>query len=216
MNLNGKVLAVVAASMFLLVGTAHAGLITGTVTDSVPANDYFPASRASDGGCTGSGDAWVTQNPNYWSAPEGISDYFGYSGDPIPVLTIDLGADKTLNGFALWQYCGSGNSVSEFNLQFATAAAGTSGFGAPTGYTATMYPTSGGAPAEQDFTLGSNVTARYVQMTITDNYYGSAAGGDRVGLTEIEFSTAIPEPTAMALLATGLLSLLAYAWRRRR
>lgn len=58
--------------------------------------------------------------------------------------------------------------------------------------------------------------ARYVEFTVTDNYYsnggfGPPAGGDRVGLNEIAFE-AIPEPSSALLGGVALLGLL----RRRR
>ena len=51
-------------------------------------------------------------------------------------------------------------------------------------------------------------TAKYVRLDVrSTNEWG--------GLVELSF-TAIPEPGAIVLLATGLLGLLAYAWRRRK
>ena len=63
-------------------------------------------------------------------------------------------------------------------------------------------------------------------MTITNNWYGAYAldgnyisgSGDRCGIEDIQFAGTIitPEPTMAVLLFTGLLGLLAYAWRKRK
>jgi hypothetical protein len=47
-------------------------------------------------------------------------------------------------------------------------------------------------------------------------WYGAdAATGSLTGGNDVVI-TAVPEPATLALLATGLLSLLAFAWRKRR
>jgi hypothetical protein len=112
-----------------------------------------------------------------------------------------------------WGYTTSNsNGARDFSLRFATAANGTGGFG-----TSIIYNPSFIADFS-DITRDSNVfsqavTARYVEMTITDNWqnFAAVAGGDRVGLSEIAFAV-VPEPSS-ALLggAAGLLLL-----RRRR
>ena len=63
---------------------------------------------------------------------------------------------------------------------------------------------------------GLSVTARYVRLTITDNFRGFQGiinGGDRAGLDEVRFyGEAIPEPASAALLRVATGALL----RRRR
>ena len=50
-------------------------------------------------------------------------------------------------------------------------------------------------------------------------YIGTNSSGSR-GFTgaidEVVVSNLVPEPTALVLLATGLIGLLAYAWRKRK
>jgi hypothetical protein len=46
--------------------------------------------------------------------------------------------------------------------------------------------------------------------------YGRAGGGTGAFDTLQLVSTAAPEPTSITLLASGLLGLLAYAWRKRK
>ena len=77
----------------------------------------------------------------------------------------------------------------------------------------------GGTNSAQTFAAGG-VTARYVQMTVTDNHVGTAGitgGGDRVGIGELRFDTsAVPEPTAFCLTTLSLLGLAVVRRRRRQ
>ena len=57
----------------------------------------------------------------------------------------------------------------------------------------------------------TDANTRYVGISADDNN-GGATPAD---ISSIEIST-IPEPSMLALLATGLLGLLAYAWRKRK
>jgi PEP-CTERM motif len=163
-----------------------------------------PFSRSDPIG-TGAED-WVTAQNN--------PDYFGVL--PAPILTIDLGADRLLSEISVWGYLDSNNNgASAFSLRFATAADGLGGFGTSISYTPSISGLLNDSYVRQSFTLNP-LTARYVEMTITDNFYDAAnstRGGDRVGLGEIAFQQ-VPEPTTLALLGLGLAGLAAS--RRRR
>ena len=167
----------------------------------------YSASAPHDGAIPGA-LTWVTDAPGGFP-----SDYIAQVG--MPILVIDLGSDLFLTEISTWGYTTSNaNGASAFNLRFATGAEGTGGFGS-------SIPNQGGFTAAfSDVTRDSHtltpLTARFVEMTITDNYYsggglGPPAGGDRVGLGEIAFE-AIPEPSTALLGGVALLGLL----RRRR
>ena len=167
----------------------------------------YSASAPHDGAIPGA-LTWVTDAPGGFP-----SDYIAQVG--MPILVIDLGSDLFLTEISTWGYTTSNaNGASAFNLRFATAAEGPGGFG-------TSIPNQGGFTAlMSDVTRDSHtlipLTARWVEMTITDNYYsgggfGPPAGGDRVGLGEIAFE-AIPEPSTALLGGVALHGLL----RRRR
>ena len=195
-----------------------------SVTSSTAGSDLFPVINMIQGpgvgydaaephnqlGPTGdSATRWVT------AAPGGFpSDYIAIAG-PV-TLTFDLGADRSLSEVSYWGYTTSNaNGVSSFNLSFATTADGLAGFGTSVTYNPTFNPVIDDL-ARQSFPFSQGVTARYVQMVATDNFYsgggfGPPPGGDRVGAGELAF--AIPEP-AMPLL--GGIAGLALCCRRSK
>ena len=62
-------------------------------------------------------------------------------------------------------------------------------------------------------TYGSNwPTGQYYVMLTCNNTLTSAGSYDNLTLS----STSVPEPSALSLLVVGVISLLAYAWRKRR
>lgn len=165
-------------------------------------------------------DSWATD-----SLP---GNYFAFRPDPVFVW--DLGRDYTVSDIVLWQYANDGganvfgpnrdgNATRTFSLRFSTEAQGAA-FSGPNAFDGTMtrcWATGGINPA-QTFDLG-RVSARYIELTITSNYFrqaGVLAGGDRVGLGEIRFGVqAVPEPSSMTLALSGAICLGACLWRRR-
>jgi hypothetical protein len=145
------------------------------------------------------GQTWVTDAPGGFP-----SDYLAVR--PAPILIIDLGSNQVLTEMSTWGYTTSNsNGARDFSLRFATSAEGPGAFGTSITYNPSFI-------AEfSDITRDSNVfsqavTARYVEMTITDNWqnFVAAPGGDRVGLGEVAFE-AVPEPSSVLLAgAAGL------------
>ena len=207
-----------ALSVFLAIGSlSHAATfypITG-ITSDTSATDLWGASNLIAGagtgfdasephnvlGTTGSGTAWVTNAPN-----GGTGDYFGPTPNPAPRLVVDLGSTVPLNEISVWGYSDTnGNGAISLDLRFSNT---TTFSGAATSIAGITQPVT----PRQSFSF-ADVTARYVEITPTDNLFGIAPpGGDRVGLSEIAFSVPIPEPSVgvFGLLGLGL------AIRRRR
>ncbi len=202
-----------------------------SATSSTGGSDLWPASNLIQGPGVGYDAAephtqlgsgpthrWVTDAPGGFP-----SDYIAVAGSP--VVTFDLGANVSLSEISVWGYDASNaNGLAAFNLRFATEADGPGGFGT----SITYNPSFGGAPIpgalpndatnRMSFSFGA-VNARYVQMTITDNWFvapgngsgGETPGGDRVGVGEVAFAQ-IPEPSVSLL---GGLALFGLARRRR-
>ena len=181
-------------------------------------SDFYAASNASDGGTgSGSGDLYVTDAPGGGSA-----DYFAVNGiEGDPVLIIDLGADQALAGAQFWNYpsFALGNAAAEFSLRFATAAEGPTGFGSTIFYNPTFHPLSLGNTIAQDFFFSQSVTARYIEMTLTDNYFEDFSGGDRVGFADIQFVldggppyAGLPAPTDLIVDAMSSCAISDIRW----
>jgi hypothetical protein len=60
---------------------------------------------------------------------------------------------------------------------------------------------------------GVSGLASFFDVTAPNNANVSQIGS---GATWVDLSIAVPEPSTLLLLSTGVLGLLAYAWRRRR
>ena len=200
--------------------------ISGVSSSTV--NDLFPASNLIQGPGVGFDAAdphvkllggadgnWVT------AADAGFpADYIVEVG--APVLTFDLGSDVPLNEISVWGYAATNtNGVASFDLKFSTEAEGAGGGSVTAGPFATLGDLVTGennGTDRQSFSF-SPTTARYVELTATDNFFvapgdgsaGGLAGGDRAGLGEVAFQV-VPEPSSAVLLLLGSLALI----RRKR
>ena len=183
----------------------------------------------------GENAAWVT-NANAGFPADYIEQVSIPAGE-LPRIVFDFGADAPLDEISVWAYSPSNsNGVSEFVLEFASEADGPDGFGQgdfpqfefrpqnafQCGDDPTWLPAPGDdripedgvcGPARQSFEFGEVLNARYVALTVTDNYYygdgrgGSGfiddgtvfyegyrdlPGGDRAGLGEVAFRIPVP------------------------
>ena len=166
------------------VSASVANLTNGSgLSSPVPSGSTLAAALAATHtfGSTGERESWTTRS----SLPS--TDY--YSASPMPVFVWDLGQDTPLDAIVLWQYGNSGgvldsdgNAARTFLLRFNTAAEGTS-FAGPSEFSGTMTRVwaTGGINGAQAFPLGG-VTARYVELTVSDNYFGT--GGTIGGVIE--------------------------------
>ncbi len=203
-----------------------------SITSSTAATDLYPVANLIQGPGVGFDAAdphqaiTVPANIQSWvtNAPGGFpSDYFDFG--PTPVLTLDLGSDTSLSEISLWGYddnfnLANSNSASEISLRFATETDGIGGFGTTIGYSPTFFLAHNNVD-RQSFGFGQDVSARFVEVTVSDNHFGSPIiGGDRVGLGEIAFAvgapSAVPEPSfGFSMIGLGLLAGLSRRRRRR-
>jgi hypothetical protein len=154
---------------------------------------------------SGSGNAWATIDTG-----AGGGDFYAQGGNA-PVFTFNLGGSYSVTDFAIWGYHFNGNNANHpknITLEFSLNGGGS--FGTPVN----IVVPNAGAFNSADVVNFSAQTADFVRMTVTDNYFGSYAGGDRVGIAEVRFmGDAVPEPGVTLLGAIGSLALLG---RRRR
>jgi len=179
-----------------------------SIASSTQATDLFPVFQLIDGPGLGfeasephdatgafSNHLWVTR-----ACPSLPCDYFG--SFPDPVLTIDLGQDRKLDEISIWGYADSNNNGGKnFRMRFATELEGIGNFASSISYSPTFTAVNE-TTKRQSFAFGQVVTARYLEITITDNFFipPGTFGGDRVGLGEIAFE--VPESNFETILTT--------------
>lgn len=151
------------------------------------------------------------------NAPNGGGgDYFAPLPSTRARLFFDLGSDVLLQEISLWGYANTNaNGVRTFDLRFATAADGLAGFGTSIALNPSFTLASQSETLRQSFAF-QQVKARYVELLPTDNFRGfgfGSPGGDRVGIGEVAFAVAVPEPTTASLALLGLTGMMV---RRRR
>ena len=130
----------------------------------------------------------------------------GYPADYIedvgmPVIRLDLGKDVVLDEISTWGYADTNtNGMREFSLRFATNAEGPEGYATSITYNPSFIVEDFfeyTAVERRSSEFDQPVVARYVEMTVLDNYFdppgdgsgenGWGPGGDRVGIGEIAF-----------------------------
>jgi predicted outer membrane repeat protein len=177
------------------------------ITSSTSATDFFPVGQLIDGsGLSGTptvanlgthgaaslgNTAWVTESP--------AADY--YTARPAPVLTCTLPSGRNITELVIWPYnfnAGApvGNEAKTFDVAFSTDGVN---------FANTVTVTSPVPLVSNGLRLplpGGPRLASHVRVTITDNHYLAAPGGDRVGLGEIRF-VATPEIYVMNTADSG-------------
>lgn len=72
-------------------------------------------------------------------------------------------------------------------------------------------------PGDADYSLYASGVFTPTASTLTLRFYDTGnAPGSQLSLIDAVSITTVPEPTTLAILATGLIGLLAYAWRKHR
>ena len=151
---------------------------------------------------SGASHRWVTDAPGGFP-----SDYIDETGKP--ALVFDLGEDRALSEVSAWGYTTTNaNGVSRFSLRFANALEGDGNFGASIDYHP-FFDCVIDDGLRQSFEFEQVIVARYVEFTCEDNFYtnggiGPPEGGDRVGLGEVAFEDAVPNPNPILEVGAAL------------
>ncbi len=165
---------------------------------------------------------------NWQTSSSSTADYFAPDSNLLPpILVYNLGAVvHGLEGLLLWnngigqttlnqaaikaievRFSLDGSTWSTSALPFAVAAPPSAGVASPT----TELPSN--------LIFGETFSAQYIEIKITDNYFGEAGSaantGQRVGMGELRFY-AVPEPSGVALLAFAAGAAALPIFRRRR
>jgi hypothetical protein len=231
-----KVSLVCALLLAFAATTARAELLTGISTTTAVAtasSQFNPGATAmgcaqnaingsgltwdagyTSGSCSNSGD-WAT----IWFS-DNVQNSYGAN----QWLKIDLGKSYVLDSLVLYNNNDSAsyrgiqngaiylsNSATDPGNPLDNATNWTSAFGGP------FAQASGTADYTGDAISGvSGQTARYVSILVTSTFSPNWWDGI-VGINEVAISGhEVPEPGTLALLAGGLLGLIAYAWRKRK
>ncbi len=188
-------------------------------TDRRVASNLVDGSGMSGFALERAGNLINTTNRTMWLAAAG--DSRSPTNIVGQTVTFDLGGDYELAATRIWNYNeGSGGytsrgvklldiAVSMDGLDFTTLA-GPSG-----GHFALNKATGAADYVLSDMLDLDNSWARFVRFTVVD-YFGTNPSSDYVGLSEVRFYSAVPEPATLSAAAMALAALAGYVRRRRR
>ncbi len=129
------------------------------------------------------------------------------NGTTTGTLTFDVGSELFIGNTTVWNYgtgcCADSRSTKDLGISYSTDGVNYTNFA----NVVLAMPTLNPFPGE---TFGLNFNARYVKFALNSNY-----GDGYTGLSEVKFTTAVPEPESYAMMLAGL-GLMASFVRRRK
>ena len=204
----------VACTMLAVTSGAGADVIvpTGVTTTVAPYGGYEAINAIN-----GSGLSAVPTDANVATVTHGAGSGAGTMWLPPAAqpqsITFDLGAEFDLDGAWIWNY-NQGDAQVRERITFDIYVGGSGDSSASTFVQAAAiseYPNGTAAqPPEFEAFAASNV--QYVRFLIDNQVTLS----DSIGLSEVRFSTVIPEPSTLILAMLGLLGLMGFRRRRNR
>ncbi len=157
------------------VGNVMFDVIPEGMTVNVASHENWPVSNLFDNNTS---TQWVTKEADT------TNGYFNGT-NPNPVFTFTYDQPRTFTGIGVNGYNVSGNSLKNFKLDFYDASGTKISVDDPSKYSFTMTHYTNTTRDEFTFPAVENVSK--VEMTLTSNFKGTGSGGDRVGLSEVDF-----------------------------
>jgi hypothetical protein len=225
--LRNVVLGMLCVCLALAIGVAQADVIKPVAAQSSSNYSYDPtyADWTIDGlgyvstGFVSTGDVSTWYQTGHVGG-EGMSLS---EGGVLPVLTYDLGGTSTLSGAYVWNsaqwgtwtdglfYDSTDRGFKHYDILTSMDGTTFTSVSGGVGYELAKTPVSTNAATQyQAFTP---TVAKYVEITASSTW-----GASYASISEVRFEgTAVtaPEPSTIVLLTTGLVGLIAYAWRKK-
>jgi hypothetical protein len=213
------VICVVAVVLGVLAATVANADLVGTYVDATPGDNTLPGSAFST--VEGRSDT-----DNLWTPYAGFG--FGRSDSMIasqgdmedsPLLTTTVSGleNGTYNVYAIYE--AKPTDGADWQIQAAISGQPLVTYNGTSG-TATGTTWQDGALVERQVLLGNVAVSDGTFAVDIDDWAGTRPGNEdfRTWYDGVSYVAAAPspEPSSIALLITGLLGLLAYAWRKRR
>jgi len=131
--------------------------------------------------------------------------------DSTRYIQFNLNGTYNLSGFTFWNLGGSSQAlthqgIKDVTIEYSSNGGGTWStlIGAPTSFTVGTFGVPAISQSPQTYSFAS-VAATHVRFTNLSNFGGLPSNDNRIGFSEIQFATKVPEPSALlALLAFGL------------
>lgn len=122
-----------------------------------------------------------------WCSSVSSSDGYFNGANPDPEFGFTLGSSQTLTGITVQGYGVLGNSIREFNLTFFDSQGAQITVEDPSQYSFTMRDAANTVQNYFSFPAVEGVAS--VKMTVTGNFRAFLGSGDRIGLSEVYFTT---------------------------